>query len=825
MWNRIALLSALSAVAGFGQYTWHTTTTTFPPTDPAWDSTSIRYSVNKGYLATASSYGSGGVRTTVVVDSQMDLEPWQRSWSYGHLVGWYPDFDYNLNRHKWYGYSVNIYKAANMWGVMMPTTLTIIRHDDISQTQVASYTISDVTDGAQFSSSYRRLDGANGEGAGIHIRVGSTVIYYRITNLPYALTQNGILAYPPGWYGVQLSDARIGYLDGTAPNVVSGLAASISNGIVTVNWNASADDANGIGAVRYEVLRGTQSLGFTGATSWMMPIQPGESFTFNVKAYDGHRSFASPGGIAVAVPPASSGLVDDSRRVGIHAQSAQWGAMGESIDMRSMNLNYTVPLLKAQGRAGVGLGLGLNYNSQNWRKEGSTVTKVGADVGYGFGWKLLAGSIIPVYSNPTTLSYYIFTDSTGAEYKLDVNSGNVWNGTQGVYVWFDANTYKLHFADGSFWRMESISGASEQDAGTRYPTVVQDRHGNQVKIYYQASIGGSTLNQSARISTISDVRSPTSAYNWATYLFSYNTDAIPHLIGIANQISTSESYTLNYSGSQGLYEPFTNAQQFGSAVWLNSLVQNGVNLTTSFQYNAGGDMTKLTFPLGGEMLWNYTNQSFAGSRQMREVLSRDFRKASGAATVNYAFTHPGGDSSLKYHSETTLADPSNVGQRRWSFFTTTDFKQGLSSKYEELDSWVVKSRSENMWSQYAYWPSTTIMPFISEVLNTIDVGLGSQKQSKTTQAIALMGITGALILMPIIIRPCICAGRVVGLRSVMRPSRRGGSIACRSRAVSVRMEWGSLGEPGLTTPAGGIAGRRCLEVRGFGKIRVRRFGR
>ncbi|MCX6612191.1 MAG: hypothetical protein NTW74_15225, partial [Acidobacteria bacterium] len=87
----------------------------------------------------------------------------------------------------------------------------------------------------------------------------------------------------------------------------------------------------------------------------------------------------------------------------------------------------------------------------------------------------------------------------------------------------------------------------------------------------------------------------------------------------------------------------------------NSLVQNGVNLTTSFLYNSGGEMTKITFPLGGEMLWNYTNQSFAGSRQMREVLSRDFRKASGAATVNYAFTHPGGDSSLKYHSETTLA--------------------------------------------------------------------------------------------------------------------------------------------------------------------------
>ncbi len=124
---------------------------------------------------------------------------------------------------------------------------------------------------------------------------------------------------------------------------------------------------------------------------------------------------------------------------------------------------------------------------------------------------------------------------------------------------------------------------------------------------------------------------------------------------------------------------------------------------------------------------------------MREVLSRDFRKASGAATVNYAFTHPGGDSSLKYHSETTLADPSGVGQRRWSFFTTTDYRQGLSSKYEELDSWVVKSRVENTWTQNAIWPSTTVMPYISEVMNTIDVGLSSQKQSRTTQTIDAYG--------------------------------------------------------------------------------------
>jgi hypothetical protein len=81
------------------------------------------------------------------------------------------------------------------------------------------------------------------------------------------------------------SDARVGNVEFTAPNTVTGLTTSISNGILTANWNASADDANGIGWVRYEVFRGTQSLGTTNQTTWTMPIQPGENFTFNVKAY------------------------------------------------------------------------------------------------------------------------------------------------------------------------------------------------------------------------------------------------------------------------------------------------------------------------------------------------------------------------------------------------------------------------------------------------------------------------------------------------------------------------------------------------------------
>ena len=74
-----------------------------------------------------------------------------------------------------------------------------------------------------------------------------------------------------------------------------------------------------------------------------------------------------------------------------------WGEGGENINILSGNLNYTWPLLTAKARGGMSLPIGLNYNSQNWRKDvigGSNVTwNYGRDLGYGYGFKLGAGSM------------------------------------------------------------------------------------------------------------------------------------------------------------------------------------------------------------------------------------------------------------------------------------------------------------------------------------------------------------------------------------------------------------------------------------------------
>jgi hypothetical protein len=282
--------------------------------------------------------------------------------------------------------------------------------------------------------------------------------------------------------------------------------------------------------------------------------------------------------------------------------------------------------------------------------------------------------------------------------------------------------------------MDCISGISEADAGARYPTRVFDRHGNYVELVYMSVNNGSYNNQTSRIWFIYDARSGvgpvTTAYN-----FNWNLDAVPHLTAIVPQYgSNAEHYAFGYSADAALIEPFNNSTQFGTAKRLTSLVQGQSTRTQSFEYSNAGEMTKTIFPYGGELRWSYITQSFTGGKQMREVGARSLVMNSGGTVHNYNFTHSS-PASLKMHADTTVVDASGIGRRVWQFSTAADFKQGLETRYDEDDysggTWKTLARRENTWAQQG----TSQQRFVSEVLSTMDVGLASQKQTKTTQTI------------------------------------------------------------------------------------------
>ena len=67
----------------------------------------------------------------------------------------------------------------------------------------------------------------------------------------------------------------------------------------------------------------------------------------------------------------------------------------------------------------------------------------------------------------------------GAEYSLTESAPAPFH-AEPEHVTYDASAEVLHFTDGSFWTMGSISASGEQDAGSLYPTVMEDSNGNQL---------------------------------------------------------------------------------------------------------------------------------------------------------------------------------------------------------------------------------------------------------------------------------------------------------------------------------------------------------
>jgi hypothetical protein len=270
--------------------------------------------------------------------------------------------------------------------------------------------------------------------------------------------------------------------------------------------------------------------------------------------------------------------------------------MGEQVDVRSGNLNYSYPLLTAVSR-GLSVPLALTYNSQNWRlDQNGNNWNLGMDNGAGYGWQLQIGSITPYYSSPWDVAFYVFRDATGAEYRLDQDNNGIWTSKDSIYVSFDDQWDILYFNDGSQWGMWNTSGSPELDAGTMYPTRIEDSNGNMVSVWYDYSSGSG----SSRILQIYDARN-----GWEAEAYDINYDANNHLGSITNNIGSGESFSFSYSRPVTLMSAFGSSSQFGPAQMLMSVTNTTTNLVTNFSWDPSndGELTQVTLPYGGHTRW------------------------------------------------------------------------------------------------------------------------------------------------------------------------------------------------------------------------------
>jgi len=322
------------------------------------------------------------------------------------------------------------------------------------------------------------------------------ISYGWITDTSIAAGQPGIaVGQTPA--GNSISNVSLGPLDRLAPASVNlqSLATAVYPNEVDMQWQGVSDDTNGTGISGYVVYRNGAYFQWTTTTELTdATVAPSTTYSYTFYPGDYHGNNAAPVSVSITTPPPSA---TNPRRVGVRPPGTYWGAQGEQIDMWSGNLNFTLPLIQPKARNGWGVKFALSYNSQLWRQDPGGTWKLGRDVGYGFGWKLMAGAVTPYWSDPYTIHHYLYTDATGAEYRLTVNYNGVWSSPEGIRVWYDSGAHILHFRDGSFWVMGAVSGGTEQDTGTLYPTVMEDSNRNQILIQYYPGLGTSSANSSA----------------------------------------------------------------------------------------------------------------------------------------------------------------------------------------------------------------------------------------------------------------------------------------------------------------------------------------
>jgi RHS repeat-associated protein len=460
-----------------------------------------------------------------------------------------------------------------------------------------------------------------------------------------------------------ISQAELGPWDNMAPSPVNPISFTLVVGGAFV-WQGAVDNSDGTGVLYYSVCRTPGSCFSSYSASFEDTTQqPNTTYTYQIAAVDYHGNNSAPTSLTVAVPASGSGT---NARPGLRPTNTYWGGAGEQIDVYGGNLNYSVPLISATGRGSLRAAFNLTYNSLNWSvASGTTSWPEGVDVGYGFGWQLMLGSLIPVDADPSGMEY-MYTDASGAQYRMVIQNGTVWTGNASFYAWYDSSTNRLWFRDGSFWVMGCVSAGGEPDAGTMYPTVVEDSNGNQIIIHYMPGLGANWNDSSARISTIEDARAvPYSSGGdtlYESYSFSYTTGVtgLSYLSSITSYVGTPENYSFRINQGQGIYSPA--GVSFGTTSLLAAAITTGLGYSYNFTYDTtlnDGDLTEVEFPQGGHLRWTYTNCTYPGPVTIREVQYRYLLANAQQGEETYTFT-PGNGTS------TTLDDASGA-ERYWVF--------------------------------------------------------------------------------------------------------------------------------------------------------------
>ena len=559
--------------------------------------------------------------------------------------------------------------------------------------------------------------------------------------------------------GTGIAQTQLGVLDAVAPGAIPDgtLRGTPSSNQIELQWGGAADDAAGVGIGGYAIYRKTNPsdptspwvyFALTPVPDWVdLAAQPNTTYAYNIYPYDADYNFGPASTVTITTPAASTVL---ARRIGVRPTGAYWGAGGEQIDLFSGNLNVTVPLLKPVSRGGMSASINLNYNSQLWREDANGIWNLGGDVGFGYGWRLLIGSIMPVYNGVWTLDHYVYTDSTGAQYRLDTKEDGLWRSSEGVYVRYDDTKNWLIFPDGHFLEMGVVSQGGEWDAGTRYPSRMIDTSGNYLRFSYMQGQNAPTADSSARLQYVYDPRMNPIVCPpmWCTpvgspsYTLTYDSSAIPHLKGVTAYLGTAETYTLTYANVADLVSPFSPTTSYGPTTVLTGVHNADLRVGNTFSYDAAnsGELVQMNLPNGGAIQWSYSAWTNSAGMSQREVSARALTSVLNETPNTVTFTPDAGDSSLMLHAQRQLADGASGALRKYFFQSdaASPYAGLLSSEQDFNATQSTNYRTSSyIWAQDAWGH-----PYVTETDVTQDPGTTAAVTAKTTQLMAANGTYG-----------------------------------------------------------------------------------
>ena len=415
---------------------------------------------------------------------------------------------------------------------------------------------------------------------------------------------------------------------------------------------------------------------------------------------------------------------DSPRRVGKRHHGTYWGHGFEKIDLLSGNLCFALPLLRPHSR-GVSAVVVLSYNSQLSLGDTSGTKWIGIDSGFGFGWRLGIAAIVPQLKDGA-ISGYTYVDGHGSEYVLTQN-GKIWVSLQSQYLTWDPALAVLRFASGKTYKFGCTSCRGEADAGSLYPTVIEDSNGNQILVQYEPGITCSTANSSSRLSSISDARSVFSSDKAQVYLFTYSKGRSPRLLSISANVPSLENYSFLYT-EQSLSSPYADGGANRGGVQTLTSIVSASERTSTYSYNSFGEMTKSISGDGGILAWEYVTARFANGMQVREVSARNAQASADSAQQRHVFSRDTPQGNI--HTNVSLTEHNQISKRVWNFNSDSS-----STDCGLLSSITSYSGAKSLRQDAMSWSRTDLgAPYVGLHSKILDPGSSGHQVSRVSMS-------------------------------------------------------------------------------------------